>query len=76
MGVTDLAVSLNAYEQLGVDLVARLSCHLPAGGTECTAAGPSDVIPPRSFLVLEVRVTQSPIPSGTDVIFSWRAAAP
>jgi hypothetical protein len=76
MGPVDLTVTLNAYgPPTGIDLAAQLSCHLPSSGTECTATGPTEVIPPRSFLVLEVGVNELP-PGTTDLLFSWRAQRP
>jgi hypothetical protein len=60
----------------GGEFITRLTCAIGSGASECTHAGPSAVIPARSLLVLEVSVSDSPLPGGTDLLFSWRAQAP
>ncbi|MGH3039299.1 MAG: hypothetical protein ACRDLZ_07840 [Gaiellaceae bacterium] len=71
-------VLVAAWEPIGRTLVGFLGCVIPPGASECTNAGPStDVIPPRSLLAFQVVPQNSvPLPSGTDVLFSWRAQAP
>jgi hypothetical protein len=75
-GVLGVGVFLNAFTPDGV-FITRLTCSIGAGERACTAAGPSEVIPARSFLVLEVGVSPlDPLPAGTGLLFSWRAHAP
>lgn len=67
-------VTLNAFEADGT-FITQLTCSVPAGQGECTSAGPSDVVPPRSFLVLQFSApVTTPLPVGSDLLFSWRAS--
>lgn len=67
-----LQVVLNAFEPDGT-FIAQLTCTIVSGEQDCTAAGPSEPVPPGSFLVLEAGGNSTPLPAGTDLLFSWRA---
>jgi Collagen triple helix repeat (20 copies) len=72
-GGTFVVVALNAFTPNGT-FITQLGCAIGGDASECTATGPSGVIPARSFLVLEV--VPITLPAGTGLLFSWRAQAP